>query len=130
MLPSLGSPSMNHLPSIAGAGLLIFVPWYLLRDKRIDLDEIVDQKRMLGSASQLDEWLEKTHEGLGISTLCAMFRLYVYIECCLKRRYPEKTAGEISKIDSAMASIFQPTRCWVSRLDWTRGKPCEKLGWR
>ena len=92
MLPSLGSPSMNHLPSIAGAGLLVFVPWYLLRDKRIDLDEIVDQRRMLGSASQLDEWLEKAPKDWG-------YRRYALdvSALCLHRMLPE---AALSREDS------------------------------
>ena len=32
MLSSLGTPSTDHLPSIADAGVLVFVPWYLLRN--------------------------------------------------------------------------------------------------
>ena len=35
-----------------------------------------------------------------------MFQLYVYIECCLRRRYREKTDGQINRIDSALGAYF------------------------
>src|SRR5262249_34169103 len=35
--PELYSPSLLHLPSVSEAGLLIFVPWYLIRDKGIQM---------------------------------------------------------------------------------------------
>jgi hypothetical protein len=106
LAPELDGPSLDHIPSISGAGLSIFIPWYLLRDKHIRLDDVTDLKRISVPPKHLTEWLDKRPKNWGYDRYALMLRLYVYRECCLIRRYQRQTRGNMSALDRALGAFL------------------------
>ncbi len=109
--PELYSPTLVHLSSVSEAGLLMFVPWYLTRDKGIQLADIADLRRERDSPEHLGEWLDKRPKNWGYERYTVMFYLYVYLICGLNRRYPKKTRGHLQALDDAFGTYFaRPTQ--------------------
>jgi hypothetical protein len=104
MRAELVGPSLYYLPNIAGAGLTLFVPWYLLVDQDLQLRDLADHHRGSGATSHLREWLD-TKSAWGYERFGFMLQLYVYLELALKRRYGERVAREIGRLDQAFAQF-------------------------
>ena len=102
MRPELTSPSLYYLPAISEAGITTFVPWYLLRDKDIQLDELAERIRMLKGPDHLKDWLDHKPRGWGYSRFAVMLEIFIHIELCLKSRYPDRIKRNIDRLDHAL----------------------------
>lgn len=102
MRPGLGDPSLYHLPSIQAGGVIAFIPWYLLRDKDIKLDELVRRIRLAKGPEHLKDWLDHKPKGWGHDRLGVMLDIYIYIELCLKSRYEERLKRNLERLDRAV----------------------------
>jgi hypothetical protein len=103
--PQITSPALHHLPSIAAGGMLIFVPWYLLRDKDFKLYELLDLQLLSKDLSHLAAWLSGDRKW-GHTRFPRMFELYMYLELGLKRRYPDRMQGKTERLDLAFRDFF------------------------
>ncbi|MCY2990947.1 MAG: hypothetical protein NTY19_24190 [Planctomycetota bacterium] len=99
--PQLGSPSVYHLPSLGESGLLLLVPWYLLRDKDIRLDELAEHVRIMHAPEHLRDWLDGNPKAWGYERFAKMLDLYIYRELCLKPRYETRLKGNTERLDNA-----------------------------
>ena len=106
MRPELVSPSLYHLSSVQSAGMLLFVPWYLLRDKELNLHELAEQRGILSAPRNLGLWLDRQPKNWGHDRFGTMLDLYVWLELALKPRYAERIKGNLDRLDHAFAQFL------------------------
>jgi hypothetical protein len=110
MRPELTQPSLYDLTGAAEAGVLVFVPWHLLRDKQIKLHELADYKRTYFAPEHLRDWLDGRPKKWGPTRYALMLRLFVYLELALRNRYKHRINRNIERLDRAFASVFCDSR--------------------
>jgi hypothetical protein len=107
MRPQWTSASGYHLPQISdSAGLVVFIPWHLLRHKDLKIEDIVERKKVTSSPPEIREWLEGKPKNWGTDRFAMMLRIYIYLELALKRRYPEKIKGNQGMLDVAFSRFL------------------------
>lgn len=106
MRPEMAEPSLYPLPDVGGAGLLVFIPWYLLRDKEFDLHALARRQRLLNPATDLEDWLDSKPKNWGHQRYRVMLQLYFYGELCLRRRYADRVRGNLARLDIAFAKFL------------------------
>lgn len=89
-----------------GAGLTIFVPWYLMRDKELTLHELANAHRTASDVRNLAGWLDGKPKNLGYVPHARMLDLYVYIELALKRRYRDRLRRRTGQLDVTFGNYF------------------------
>jgi len=98
----------SHDPSDLGdAGVTLFVPWSLLRDKNLILSDLVEQWKIARNLSHLRGWLEPKTGGkgpLGGLRLANQLRLFRFRQLALASRYP--LLGRVERLDIAFASFL------------------------
>jgi hypothetical protein len=98
---------MYDLRTMESAGILVFVPWYLLRKKDVSLGEIAKHERITRQPEELTEWLDgKPEKNFGPDRFAELLEVYVYLELCLKARYGNRLEGKINKIESALGRFL------------------------
>ncbi|MEK6237960.1 MAG: hypothetical protein N2C14_24880, partial [Planctomycetales bacterium] len=102
MRAELTDPALYPLSSVSSAGVTLFVPWHLLRDRSLDLHQLADHRRVLDAPKHLTSWLDKESKDWGHERFATMLRLYVYLDLALKRRYGDRLKGRTGKIDEAL----------------------------
>jgi hypothetical protein len=100
------SPSFNYAPAASEAGIMAFVPWYLLRAKDISLYDIAVHKRLLDPQNHLGKWLDRKTERYGERRFARVLTLYVYLELCLKTRYSGRLKNNIERLDHAFGAFL------------------------
>lgn len=110
MRPEIMGRSLYYLPSISEAGVVLFVPWYLLRDKNIGLREATLHQQSLLGPPQLNEWMSGKPKKWGHERFALMFRLYVYLELSLKQRYGLRPKWRTGTVGRALARFLKPDR--------------------
>jgi hypothetical protein len=104
MDPGLERPSFGDPSALMAAGTVLFIPWYLVVDKDMRLEELIDNYRLEASLSHLEDWLRTPiGRGWGFERFGLILRLYVWIELALTRRYPDRMAGQVNHLDRALA---------------------------
>jgi hypothetical protein len=92
--PGLERPNFGDQSSLRAAGMVFFIPWYLVVDKDMRLDELIDNYRLEAPLSHLEDWLRSPlGRGWGFERFAVILRLYVWIGLALQRRYPDRMAG-------------------------------------
>ena len=104
--PELVQPSLYHLTDLVSAGVLVFAPWYLLRDKTINLHVLANRKSVLSSTSHLKQWLGRKTDQWGHDRYARMLKLYVYLELALKARYGDRLRRQLDALDGAFAGFI------------------------
>lgn len=104
--PELLSPSFNYAPAASEAGIMAFVPWYLLRAKDISLYDVAAHKRLLDPQNHLAKWLDRKTERYGERRFVRVLALYVYLELCLKARYSDRLKDNLERLDHAFGAFF------------------------
>lgn len=105
ILPELSSRSLYYLPAIQEAGATLFVPWYLLRDKNIQLDDLAERIRMLKGPDHLKDWLDHKPRNFGYGSLIQMLEIYIFLELCLRPRYSDRLKRNVEKLDLALGNF-------------------------
>jgi hypothetical protein len=117
--PRLAIPNLHHLETIADAGIILFIPWYLLRDRDINLYKLMEERLVSDDRRHLRSWLYAKSSKWGHKRYARMFQLYVYMELALKRRYPERVDRQIEALDRAFGrclSEFPKNTTAVARM--------------
>ena len=121
MRPELAEPSFYSLPDIRSAGLTLFIPWYLLRDKNVSLHDLANRQILLQLPPPLKDWLDPKPKNWGHKRYSMMLSLYVYLELGLKRRYADRIRGNLTSLDKAFAEFL------ISRKENLRQSPDESI---
>ena len=100
----LTQPTLYELDQVGPAGVVLFVPWYLLRDKKLTIAGLASVQRTYSSPNQLATWLDRQPKNLGIKRYGIMLQLYVCLELALNRRYPGQLRSKLELFDEAFSS--------------------------
>ena len=106
MRPELTGPSFYPLSSVSGAGVVLFVPWYLLRDKDITLRELAEHNQIADLPQSLVPWIDGTPKNWGHERYQLMLELFVYLELCLARRYADRLKSNRERLDLAFSRHY------------------------
>jgi hypothetical protein len=108
MRPELDSRSLYYLPAVQEAGVTAFVPWYLLRDKDIQLSELAERIRVLKGPEHLGDWLDHRPKDWGYDRFAVMLEIFIHLELCLKSRYAERLKRNVERLDRALGYYLSP----------------------
>jgi hypothetical protein len=108
MRAEISTPSLYSLSDLSGAGLFLFIPWFLVRDRNLSLYEIAKRQQLIGLHPCLQDWLDAKPKNWGHKRYTVMLKVYVYLELCLKRRYANRVRGRIAAIDAALTAYLLP----------------------
>ena len=105
--PQWTATGRYYLPQAGGrAGIVVFVPWHLLRHRDFKLSDIADRRLAIESPPEIREWIEGKPKNWGPDRYATMLRIYVYLELALKRRYVDKIRGNQGRLDVAFARFL------------------------
>jgi hypothetical protein len=100
------SPRHLRLEKIDSLGFLGFIPWYIFRDKRVDLQELASLRLKSGSLRHLDGWIERRPKNWGAKRSMKLLKLFVYLELGLRIRYPAKIKSAAQRLDEVFTHYF------------------------
>ncbi|HEY7327796.1 MAG TPA: hypothetical protein VH592_09165 [Gemmataceae bacterium] len=102
------------------AGMTLFIPWYVLRGERIDLQDVARLARIGVVPVHLSDWVNKrSPEGgddLGELRYRNLLWLYRFHELVLMRRYSTGCKGNIERLDRALAKVLKRDQDSVKKL--------------
>jgi hypothetical protein len=132
MRPQWTEASGYYLPQISGkAGLVVFVPWYLLRHKDLKIADIVSRKLAIQSPPEIREWMEREPKNWGTRRYAMILRIYIYLELALNRRYAERVKGNQERLDYAferfLKSDLNDEKCSRATVEKARGHMTARL---
>jgi len=118
--PDLNVRLQQDYNLLSSGGVLLFLPWYLLRGGKPDLGDVVRQCRLGSTPDHLRGWVNK-RDGRGIDPLGdarygTIRWLYRYHELVLLRRYPEACRGNLRRLDVAFANVLRRDEDSVKKL--------------
>ena len=108
--PGLETKDFYVRPDIDEAGLHIFVPNYLLRDRNLSVYEIAELQNGPADIAHLDGWLEDRLAHWGYERYAQMLDLYVYLELAIRRRYGERLKGQTGRLDEAFTRFWHESK--------------------
>jgi hypothetical protein len=109
MEPDLVGGVLKDDGLLAEAGVKVFLPWYMLRGEKLNLQEIVRHSRAIDSSPHLREWVQKTRhkqDELGDLRFERLAFLYRFLELALRQRYPKECHRRAQKLDLAFSSVL------------------------
>lgn len=106
------------LKAIGEAGITMFLPFYLLRDRKLSVYDVADHKRLLAQTAHLDGWLQQQRTDWGSDRYAVMYELYRYLELALRRRYGQDLGGNIGSFDRAFARFKALNTSRPSSIDF------------
>ena len=109
--PGLETRDFYNRDHIEAAGLHIFIPHYLLRDRDLSVYDIVESQRCLTDDSHLAGWFDRRKPNWGYERYTQMLELYVYLELSIRRCYGDRLRGQTRRLDEAF------TRFWLDSND-------------
>ena len=110
MVPQLSGIVRGHPLDLADGGLLIFLPWHLLRDQSISLKDLSAELISTAKPDHLSEWLVRGNTGnkkMGYQRLRHTLALYIFLVRGLDVRYPDQLLGNMERIDQAFATCLE-----------------------
>jgi hypothetical protein len=105
MRPGMTSPSLYDLSEVRAAGATIFLPWFFMRDRDINVYEIAEQLATFHSPRHLDDWLERRPKNWGHDRYAQMLQLFIFLCLALNHRYGKRLQGNLSRLDNALAKF-------------------------
>ncbi|HEY7422866.1 MAG TPA: hypothetical protein VH682_01275 [Gemmataceae bacterium] len=119
MEPDLVGGMLKNDDRLAEAGVKVFLPWYMLRGEKLNLQEIVRHSRATDSPLHLREWVQKTRrkqDELGDLRYERLAFLFRFLELALRQRYPEACRRRAQKLDLAFSRVLGREQESVRRL--------------
>jgi len=106
--PEVGVTTLDTF-TLAGAGVTLFLPWYVAEDGRFSPHELVDHLKSIRRPAHLKGWLS-TPAGGGKALGDVRYRhylvLYRYRGLVLGRRYPDRLGRRTMQLDRAFAGYL------------------------
>lgn len=100
----IDTPNIHPNVGVDDAGIVVFIPWYLLRHKDIKLQELVDHHVV---PPEMKAWVDGKKEEVGTTRFALMFELYCYLELAIGRRYRQRLHRKAEALDRALSRYFQ-----------------------
>jgi hypothetical protein len=105
---------------LSQAGMTLFIPWYMLRGERINLQDVARLSRIGSVPEHLSDWVNKRSpdggDDLGelrYKNLLWIYRFYVLV---LMQRYSAACKGKIGRLDHALAKVLKRDQDSVKKL--------------
>ncbi len=95
-----GAEDLNH---ISEAGITVFLPWFLLRDKQLTMERLASAQRTYAPTNHLNSWLDGTPKNFGVHRYAVLLRLYICLELVLRARYGSRIINRLGLFDEAFA---------------------------
>jgi hypothetical protein len=95
--------SHYDLKSVREAGVNVFVPYHLLRDRSLTLYDVAEHRQLLQPTDHLQDWFGVQSNNWGPDRYAVMYQLYVFLELALRRRYGDRLRGKTMMLDQAFA---------------------------
>jgi hypothetical protein len=108
MPPQLSGLTYADPVTLPGAGLLVFVPWYALKDERLTLKDLAKQVAEVTRPDHLKVWMARggSKAKLGYQRLRHTLVLYRYWNLGLASRYADRIAHQVERLDRAFAEYL------------------------
>jgi hypothetical protein len=103
MKPQFDGAGIYNLNQLSPAGLTVFVPWYLLREKQLTIQSLASMQRTYSSPNHLNSWLDRRPKNFGVERYAVLLRLYICLELALKPRYAPRVRNNLGLFDRAFA---------------------------
>lgn len=120
MEPDFVGGLRKGIPHLSEAGLTVFVPWYMLRGERIDLQDVAGLSRLGAVPDHLSDWVNKRGveggDDRGEVRYKNLLWLYRFHELVLLRRYSRSCKGNIERLDRALAEVLKRDQDSVKKL--------------
>lgn len=104
-----GSRQCN-ISTVLASGMVLFVPWYLLRGGKLDLGDVARYRRLAAAPEHLRGWVDNRKDGavdkLGDVRYATVRWLYRFDELVLAKRYPAACKGNRQRLDRAFATVL------------------------
>jgi hypothetical protein len=126
MRPQVATVIYHDTGSLAGAGLHLFLPWYLLRDQSLSLRDLARQHQATLQPEHLQGWLTPQPAGrkaLGYQRLRNVLVLFCGWTLALRGRYAGRLASKTECLDRAFASHLRLSTDSVKKLRLGLGHP-------
>jgi len=111
MEPDFGSRIRESASEFANAGLVVVIPWYLLRGGKVDMNVLVNQRRFADTPERLRPYVVSQGGGrqgdIGDQRFQRMRFLYRWLELTLKRRYANECNRQLRRLDEAFAAVLK-----------------------
>jgi hypothetical protein len=126
MQADLAVGMLRDRDKLADAGAVIFVPWYMLRDDRLNLQDVAQDARTAMDRRHLWPWLKKPaprkNREKGDVRYRHMRWIYRYHELVLMRRYAPASRGHVQGVDRALAAVLGKEEDTVKKLRLELGR--------
>jgi hypothetical protein len=123
MEPDFAVGLFENIDVLSGAGVMVFVPWYLIRGEKLDLQLAIQLASTNFNGEHLREWLGR-HAGnrsdeKGEISFARILWIYRYHELVLKRRFGQTLQKNIQRLDRAFAAFIRRDEDTVKKLRLT-----------
>jgi hypothetical protein len=120
MEPDLAVGLRRDMEVLSEAGVVLFVPWYLLRGEKLNLQRVVQLGRSTCEAKHLRNWLQVQSEGhddgKGDVRFEHLLQVYRYHDLVFVRRYGPACRGNVQRLDRALAKSMERNEDTVKQL--------------
>ncbi|MFT3881093.1 MAG: hypothetical protein QM703_15700 [Gemmatales bacterium] len=120
MEPDFNTQMLEDHQPLGQTGITLFIPWYLLRGERLDLQSFIQGSRMYHCEEHLRDWLEPQPSGKRSNTSDIRFRsiawLYRYYFLALCNRYPESISRNVASLDEVLGQVLERSGESIKRL--------------
>lgn len=99
-------PDNRVTVNFPGPGMVVFIPWFALRDRTLDLQTLAGPALRSPDLRHLADWLYPNQPGedrLGYDRLEHMFLIYRYSHLGLRVRYQDRMRRRVERLDSVLA---------------------------
>jgi hypothetical protein len=97
---------VGDVSSLASAGLVLFVPWHLIRDGGVRLQDVSAELRRRTQPRHLEGWLGRGGGRLGYTKLDRIFVLYRFLHLALRQRYPNQLQSRMNTLDEIFGNYL------------------------
>ena len=120
MEPDFNTQMLEDHQPLGQTGITLFIPWYLLRGERLDLQSFFQGSRMYHCEEHLRDWLEPQPSGKRSNTSDIRFRsiawLYRYYFLALCNRYSESIKRNVVRLDEVLGQVLNLSGESIKRL--------------
>eukprot|EP00456_Euglypha_rotunda_P077710 TRINITY_DN735_c0_g1_i3.p1 TRINITY_DN735_c0_g1~~TRINITY_DN735_c0_g1_i3.p1 ORF type:complete len:241 (-),score=32.40 TRINITY_DN735_c0_g1_i3:239-961(-) len=96
--------------AVHSMGVSLFIPWSLLADQNLRIQEVIAFHRQRQDLSHLATWTSDCREGTwGVERQAKMLKLFVYCELAIKARYDVRIRGKTTKLDRVFREWWGPS---------------------
>jgi len=110
MYPQLTRPNLYALETVREAGILAFIPFYLLRDNVAQLQDLAKSLASIHAPAPLRRWLKKDNKEWGYARYGPILKLYLFLHLGIEQRYADRVKRRTGKLNDALGTFILKNR--------------------